>query len=283
MRRWRSPTIARAGRAITGLACRRRGCPRGCVSESKRHARRDRLSVCAEEREARRMILLIVVGSVALLVGICAWWWVPKWQMQSVRVPDPKDRADIEDNFRKTVGQALGGLFILLGAGLAYLQFTEQQRNSQQQFTAQQEASRQQFTAQQETARQQLEEQQKASRDLLISNQVSRGFEQLASKDIVMRLGGIYALEGVMNTSEQYHQPVLEALCAFVRDGTRTDTGEGPPATDIQAALTVIGRRKVIGTGIPDLHKAPDLSKAHISKANLYLANLSGFDLSDAN
>jgi hypothetical protein len=35
-----------------------------------------------------------------------------------------------------------------------------------------------------------------------------------------VQLGGSYALEGVMNTSEQYHQPVLEALCAFVRDGT---------------------------------------------------------------
>ena len=31
------------------------------------------------------------------------------------------------------------------------------------------------------------------------------------------RLGGLYALEGVMNTSSDYHQPVLEALCAFVR------------------------------------------------------------------
>jgi uncharacterized protein YjbI with pentapeptide repeats len=226
------------------------------------------------------MILLIVVGSVALLVGICAWWLVPKWQMRSVRVPDPKDRADIEDNFRKTVGQALGGIFVLLGAGLAYLQFTEQQRNSQQQFTAQQEASRQQFTAQQETARQQLEEQQKASRDLLISNQVSKGFEQLASKDIVMRLGGIYALEGVMNTSEQYHQPVLEALCAFVRDSTGTYTGEGPPATDIQAALTVISRRATIGT--METNRV-DLANAHIPQSSLLRADLTAGNLSHAN
>ena len=48
-----------------------------------------------------------------------------------------------------------------------------------------------------------------ASRDLLISNQVAKGFEQLSSDKLVVRLGGIYALEGVMNTSEQYHQPVL--------------------------------------------------------------------------
>ncbi len=64
----------------------------------------------------------------------------------------------------------------------------------------------------------QFTQQQQASRDLLISNQVSKGFEQLAGQETVMRLGGIYALEGVIDTSEQYRQPVLEALCAFVRD-----------------------------------------------------------------
>jgi len=153
----------------------------------------------------------------------------------------------------------LGGAAVLIGAGLAYLQFSQQQQTSQQQFS----------------------QQQQASRELLISNQVSKGFEQLGSERAVVRLGGIYALEGVMNTSEQYHLPVLEALCALVRDGTRAGTGAGPPATDIQAALTVIGRRAMIGGG------TPDLSNARIPKANLFGAwlsngNLSGADLSGA-
>jgi len=39
-----------------------------------------------------------------------------------------------------------------------------------------------------------LQANQRAARDLLISNQVSKGFEQLASKEIVMRLGP-FALE----------------------------------------------------------------------------------------
>ena len=55
-----------------------------------------------------------------------------------------------------------------------------------------------------------------------------------------------------MNTSEQYHQPVLEALCAFVRDNAKAkidkektkDKGPESLATDIQAAVTVIGRPK---------------------------------------
>jgi len=97
----------------------------------------------------------------------------------------------------RRVGQLLGGAAVLIGAAFAYLQFTQQQRESHQQFT----------------------QQQQASRDLLISNQVAKGFELLGNKDkdIMQRLGGIYALEGVMNNSEDYHQPVLDALSAFVR------------------------------------------------------------------
>jgi uncharacterized protein YjbI with pentapeptide repeats len=121
------------------------------------------------------------------------------------------------------------------------------------------------------------QQQQQAAHDVLISNQVAKGFELLGHKDkdeVRLRLGGIYALEGVMNASDQYHQPVLETLCAFVRDQPQT-SNDAPPATDIQAALTVIGRRK------PGLGEV-DLSGAHIVKASLIGADLSHADLSHA-
>src|SRR5215469_12811937 len=193
----------------------------------------------------------LVAGGVAV-VALGAWWvwWrLPKRQVGGLRltIRDPKARADVEDNARKTIGQLLGGAAVLIGAGFAYLQFTQQQQTSQQQFS----------------------QQQQATRDLLISTQVSKGFEQLGSDKEVVRLGGIYALEGVMNTSEQYHEPVLEALSAFVRNGNKLDT-------EIQAALTVIGRRAPIGKGDPDLRNA------HISGAELIKADLRGAYLSDA-
>ena len=64
----------------------------------------------------------------ALLLG-WLWWRLPKWEVArlSLKIRDPKARADVEDNFRKTVGQALGGITVLLGASLAYLQFLQQQ------------------------------------------------------------------------------------------------------------------------------------------------------------
>jgi uncharacterized protein YjbI with pentapeptide repeats len=170
----------------------------------------------------------------------------------SIKIRDAKARAEVEDSFRKTIGQLLGGAAVLFGGGFAYLQFVQQQQSSH---------------------------------DLLISNQVSKGFEQLGSDKVVVRLGGIYALEGVMNTSEQYRRSVLEALCAFVRNGTK-DGSDRSPATDIQAALIVIGRRRPGGAGVVDLTGAhlakADLRKVNMSRADMIGADLSGADLSDA-
>ena len=117
---------------------------------------------------------------------------------------------------------------------------------------------------------------------LTIAIVVMKGSEHLASDKIVMRLGGIYALEGVMNTSEQYHRPVLEALCAFVRESTIGKTvPKDKPTSDVQAALTVIGRR-IKGPGAVDLANVSIPGANLDSHADLIGANLSGPDLSGA-
>jgi hypothetical protein len=206
-------------------------------------------------------IVVIAVAAFLLMFEIWWMWWrLPKVMVSrlALKIRDPKARADVEDNFRKTIFQAITGAGAVIAAGFTYFQFLQQQ---------------------------------KAAHDLLISNQVSKGFEQLAGKEIAMRLGGIYALEGVMNTSEQYHKPVLEALCAFVRENTIGKTvPETQPTTDIQAALTVIGRRTE-GPGEIDLANVripgADLNGANLRGANLYyasliIADLRGTDLTKA-
>jgi hypothetical protein len=102
-----------------------------------------------------------------------------------------------------------------------------------------------------------------------------------------------------MNTSKEYYQPVLEALCAYIRDrAAETSSEEVLPsgnfrvvASDIQAALNVIGRRVLLGEAVPDLEgvrfpKAnlidAHLSRAYLGRANLSGANLFGADLSRA-
>jgi hypothetical protein len=44
------------------------------------------------------------------------WWQLPQRQVAklALKIRAPKARADTEDNFRKTVGQALGGAAVLI-------------------------------------------------------------------------------------------------------------------------------------------------------------------------
>jgi uncharacterized protein YjbI with pentapeptide repeats len=196
----------------------------------------------------------LILAIIALGAGSSAawlWWWFPKWQIGrlSRTIRDAKARADLEDNFRKTIGQFLGGAAVLLGAGLAYVQFTEQQQ---------------------------------ASRERLVSDQIAKGFEQLSSNDKpTLKLGGIYELGWVMNNSEQYHEPILQALSGFARDSTKVAKKGDPPATEIQAALTVIADRDPIKAVHVDLHRAL-IPQAILIKANLVGAILSNVDLNGA-
>lgn len=206
--------------------------------------------------DGRIAIALAVIAALTFAAGIWwLWWRLPQRQVAwlSLKIRDARARADVEDSFRKTIGQALGGAVVLIGAGTAYLQ----------------------FSAQQQATRDQL----RAAHDLLISNQVARGFEQLGSDKLVVRLGGLYALEGVMNTSEEYYQPVLEAVCAFVREGTIGTTVGRAPTTDIQAALAVIARRARGANGPGPIN----LSGVNISGVILRHARLDSADLSSAN
>jgi len=73
-----------------------------------------------------------------------------------------------------------------------------------------------------------------------------RAVGQLADERLEVRLGAIYALEQVAAESTAQLQPAIEVLCAYVREHAAWQADTPPPsrlATDIQAVLTVLGRR----------------------------------------
>src|SRR6185437_5342840 len=81
-----------------------------------------------------------------------------------------------------------------------------------------------------------------------ITDRFSKAIEQLGSKKLEIRLGGIYALERIANDSERDHWPVMEVLTAYVRENAPSRRKPGQPSeqqppdkrpsTDIQAILT---------------------------------------------
>ena len=139
-----------------------------------------------------------------------------------------------------------------------------------------------------------------------ITERFTRAIGQLGQEgndNLAIRLGGIYALERIAKDSEKDHGPIMEVLTAYVREkaprqedlASRALGAENLP-TDIQAILTVIGRRETTGKkrgndrlnlrqtelGGAILPNA-DLTQADLIQANLSWADLKGADMRGAN
>ncbi len=115
----------------------------------------------------------------------------------------------------------------------------------------------------------------------------------LASSQLEVRLGGVYALERLARESESDHGPIMEVLAATLRDHAAWIAGETVAAhlpADLQAIATVIGRRHAAfdpSEGHIDLH-AISLARVYLPGANLagaflYQTNLQGAILQGAN
>jgi hypothetical protein len=122
------------------------------------------------------------------------------------------------------------------------------------------------------------------TRDGQFADRYSRAIEQLGSDNMDIRIGGIYALEGIAHDSAGHHPTVMEVLAAFIRDHSHEqwpssdrDSGEQVRSArpDVQAALTVIGRRD----SKRDIRQI-DLTGASLSGASLRGAHLTHVNLS---
>jgi hypothetical protein len=120
-----------------------------------------------------------------------------------------------------------------------------------------------------------------ATREAQITDRYTKNIEQLGSSTLDVRLGAIYALERLARDSPRDHDTIYDVLTAFVREHDPELKVKPPakPATDIQAALTVIGR----GTAEPYyLPLNADLGEIRAPGANLDHSNLIGSDLRSA-
>ncbi|MFC9872622.1 pentapeptide repeat-containing protein [Nocardia salmonicida] len=139
---------------------------------------------------------------------------------------------------------------------------------------------------------------------IAVTDRLQKAVEQLSAESVDTRLAGIYLLERLAKDSPPDHEPVFAILSAYVR--THTDLARcprpesdprtfraTPPAPDIQAVLTVIGRRES-SRDLPyriDLRNTclagadlarTDLTHVQLTGANLAEANLYAADLSSS-
>jgi len=137
-----------------------------------------------------------------------------------------------------------------------------------------------------------------------ITERFTRAIEQLGNRKRVIRLGGIYALERIAKDSADDHWTIMEVLTTYVRENAPwpEEKQESEPdqkskekiikkpseptktPADIQAILTVIGRRQWIDKEKNFINlKNTNLSRTYLSEANLSRANLAEANLTKAN
>jgi hypothetical protein len=216
-----------------------------------------------------RVLLILVFTLFALYFFLVR---VPQHQVQSLRAKfnesdinklEPKERIQLEkdlfaseSNARMAIAQIIGGAFVLLGLYLTYKNI-------------------------------------RVAEEGKLTERFSKAVELLGNDKLDVKLGGIHALERIAWDSQKDHWTVVEVLTAFIKEQSRKEyksniltSPDFSPSLepmdvdftlreDIQAALTVIGRRKWVEQE-RQLYNRIDLSKSFLGKAVLYEANLSG-------
>ncbi len=125
----------------------------------------------------------------------------------------------------------------------------------------------------------------------LITDRLNKATEGLGKNNadsgnavVEVRLGALYALERIAQDSIRDHVQIMEILCAYVRyNSPRTDETDKvdksvPLREDIQAALTIIGRRQ----NWPEGQKRMDIEEFSEYRINLMKCDLHGVRLTDA-
>lgn len=176
------------------------------------------------------------------------------------RIQLQQEQAKLQESSRLLLLQALGGFLLLAGAAATWRQV-------------------------------------QVSREGQITDHFTRAVEQLGSDSLDVRLGGVYALERIALNSADDRPTITEILTAFIRGhapypaGSPEDPRPHPDpvlaqkqylrdrgAADVQAALTVLGRR----TPTPD-DALVELSMVDLSRCYLTRARLDGIRIRHAN
>lgn len=189
------------------------------------------------------VVLICIAGVLAGVAYGWALWRAPDW----MDTHTPQDRYDA----RLLVISVAGGFVV--GGGLLYTARTYQS------------SVRGQF-----------------------ADRFSKALERLGAAESYSRVGGVYSLEHVMHESPDLHNDVIEVLADFIRrqapQPQRDESSQPSPADkvrlerDVQAALTVLGRRPQRR----EIHPL-DLSYTNLAGALLFEANLRGAVLIGAN
>jgi hypothetical protein len=230
--------------------------------------------------------LLITMGSLFVFVFLVVWILLLAIDVVPIResfsILEPKEYFELRDKGIKSVIEGLKVVATIFG-GIAILGNLFYAAKRAKALDASAIAANATAKAALENAKAALKNAE-AAQDKQITERFTKAVEQLASQEIAVRLGGIYALERIAKDSEKDHWTIMEVLTAFVREKRPLKEEKEQSTeitTDIQAALTVIGRRsceKEEENQRPDL-KLTDFRRTNLREAKLQKVSFIGANL----
>lgn len=242
--------------------------------------------IWAKQRLRRTIAVVVAIVFLASLIFLVVE--VPRRHVETATdVSTPSQLVALENEIRRTWATIAAGVSVMVSGFLTWLNVRVAQENL------------------------------RVTQDGQITDRFNKAIEQLGATHgdgrphIEVRLGGIYSLERIAQDSPaRDHWTIMEVLAAYVREhapvsragegedavtngfGFGEDNATPRPRIDVQAVLTVLGRRseaqlahergKVIDLSGTDLRGA-DLGGATLARANLERADLRKASLALAN
>lgn len=255
-----------------------------------------------QQRWPSRWQWLAIMAGLLILLGLlgAAVYFLPPILIQ-------RDGADANTylkavtDTRTALVQAVGGIGVFAAAVVGLLTLLHNRQAHRQTLDANVRQHHETLQANRASLEQTLEANRQSLIETLaltsrgqVTERFTNAIDQLGQSGagkLDVRLGGIYALEQIARDSQDLAWPITEVLMAFVREHApidleriraQDDASRMKVAVDVQAALTVLGRRSPDeDRGRLDLHET-NLDGANLDEAELAGAALNGALLADA-
>ena len=193
--------------------------------------------------------LYITLSIIFLLV----LWLLPEWYVYNCyKLSNNKEQIDVIQSLRTSIISIGGGILVLVGINLTWRRTNEIQRQNDinvdnyQALLAKNKQDKE--TAEKNLLEMQVKNKQDKESDdnNLILQQFSKAAEFLNNDKIEARLSGIYLFEKIMNSSDDYHLPVIEILSAYVREQRNNNKYEVPDEYTIPVGVEFDKKTKQI-------------------------------------
>jgi hypothetical protein len=229
---------------------------------------------------AVRVLAVLVFCLLALALGAVAVFVLPPYLAPRSAFTNAGDAVRAQNDVRGVMVQIAGGLVLLVGAYVTWRQLQlsrESMRQTMEATNAQLKAAQDQLTV---------------DRESQLTQRFAQAVDQLGSEQIVVRIGGIYALERLARNSAADAGAVAELLCSYIRQhspraagGAVQDPSSVPDhlelrAADVRTALFVLKKGTIRPEGDEPLRLlGTDLQRAGLDSARLAGVDLQGADL----